>query len=133
MMAQLLGGHFRRSLFGRGAMPINPLAGADLQLEMLHVSGGERTDGALLREFSEAAQADIEAALRKNARTRTGNYRAHVRLWVDPSRTVRKVELAQSTGDAERDARITDILQGLVLRRTPPANAPQPVRVVRSL
>lgn len=111
--------------------PVSPLAGADLQLDTMRVSGGQpRPNEQMMREFSESVQFDIEAALRKNARTRTGNYRANVRLWVDPSRTVRKAELAQSTGDSERDAHIADVLQGLVLRYTPPANAPQPVRVV---
>ncbi|WP_143149268.1 STN domain-containing protein [Hyphomicrobium sp. CS1BSMeth3] len=110
--------------------PTSPLGDTDLELDTLRVTPGERVDGTELREFREIAQADIEAALRKNTRTRAGNYRAQVRLWVDPSRTVRKAELSQSTGDAERDARITTLLQGLQLRRTPPRNAPQPVRVV---
>ncbi len=111
--------------------PADPLDGADLQLDTMRVSGeGARPSAQAMREFSESVQLDIEAALRKNTRTRSGNYRADVRLWVDPSRTVRKAALAQSTGDGERDARIADVLQGMVLRRTPPANAPQPVRVV---
>lgn len=110
--------------------PMNPLGDADLMLDTLRITAGESTDQDGLREFSQATQLDIESALRKNARTRTGSYRASVKLWVDPSRTVRRAELAQSTGDPERDASIADTLQGLVLRQVPPANTPQPVRVV---
>lgn len=111
--------------------PSSPFETADLQLDTLRVSGGQpRPDQRLMREFSESVQLDIEAALRKHPGTRSGNYRASVRLWVDQSRTVRKAELAQSTGDGERDERIADVLRGVVLRQMPPANAPQPVRVV---
>lgn len=111
--------------------PSDPFADADLALETLRVSGGsERPDEGRLREFSETVQADIESALRKDARTRSGNYRANVKLWLTPSRTVSRAELAQSTGDLQRDSSISEILRGLVLRRLPPANTPQPVRVV---
>lgn len=111
--------------------PASPLGGADLELDTMRVSGGQaQPNASLMREFSESVRRDIEVALRKSVRTRSGNYRTSVRLWVDPSRTVRKAELAQSTGDAERDAQIASLLEGLVLTRTPPANAPQPVRIV---
>jgi hypothetical protein len=111
--------------------PAHALAEADLALDTLRVTaGGEQPDQGRLREFSESVQADIESALRKDTRTRSGNYRASVKLWVDPSRTVRRAELAQSTGDTGRDITIAEVLQGLVLRSGPPANTPQPVRVV---
>lgn len=109
---------------------VGPLANADLALDTLRVTAGEHPDAGRLREFNESVQADVESALRKDARTRTGNYRASVRLWVDPSRTVRRAELAQSTGDPGRDSSISEILKGLVLRSGPPANTPQPVRIV---
>jgi hypothetical protein len=111
--------------------PAHPLAEADFALDTLRVTaGGQQPDQGRLREFSESVQADIEGALRKDTRTRSGNYRASVKLWVDPSRTVRRAELAQSTGDTGRDLTIAEVLQGLVLRSGPPANTPQPVRVV---
>lgn len=110
--------------------PLNPLTDADLTLDTLRVAAGEPADAAQMREFSLSTQADIEAALRKNARTSTGSYKASIRLWIDPQRTVRRAELAQSSGEAGRDASIVETLHGLVLRREPPANAPQPVRVV---
>lgn len=110
--------------------PVHPLGNADLALETLHVSAGQRPDAGHLRQFSESVQEDVESALRKDNRTRAGNYRASVKLWIEPPRTVRRAELAQSTGDIGRDASIAEILRGLVLRNGPPANTPQPVRIV---
>jgi hypothetical protein len=110
--------------------PASPLADADLMLDTLRVSAVAPPDKSKMRDFSQSAQADIEAALRKDTRTNSGNYRASVKLWVDPTRIIRRAELAQSTGDASRDASIADTLRGLMLRKEPPENAPQPVRIV---
>lgn len=110
--------------------PSHPLGNADLALDTLQVTAGVRPDAGRLSEFSASVQADIEGALRKDRRTRMGNYRASVKLWIDPPRTVRRAELAQSTGDFERDTSISEVLKGLELRAGPPANTPQPVRVV---
>lgn len=112
------------------APPLSPLADADLMLDTLRVAapGGSPNEGKM-REFSESAQEDIVAALRKNARTNSGTYRVGVKLWVDPLRTISRAELAQSSGDAARDASIAEALRGLVLRKEPPEHAPQPIRV----
>ncbi len=111
------------------APPSSPLVDADLRLDSLHVGMGARPDERSMREFSETAQADIEAALRKNTHTGSGNYRAGVRLWVDPARVIRRAELSQSSGDATRDTSISETLRGLVLSKQPPDNAPQPIRI----
>lgn len=111
--------------------PTNPLADADLSLDTLQVtSSTDQGDAGRLREFSEVIQLDLERALRQNARTRSGSYKASVNLWVDPSRKIRTVSLMHSTGDAERDASIPSVLQGVVLSRGLPVNTPQPVKVV---
>jgi hypothetical protein len=111
--------------------PVSPLADADLSLDTLQVTSGDgQGDARYLREFSEIIQSDLEKALRQNARTRSGSYKASVSLWVDSSRKIRTVGLLRSTGNAERDASIPVALQGVVLSRAPPANAPQPVNVV---
>lgn len=121
---------------GGNLPPSRLLADADLALETLRVTDGERPDAGKLRAFSESVQFDIERALRSDTRTKGGNYRVSLKLWVDTSPVVSRVELARSTGDSVRDASIVTILQGLVLRSGPPLNTPQPVRVaivVRSL
>jgi hypothetical protein len=113
--------------------PATALEEADLSLDTLRVSGGDPADAFRLREFGTAVQLEIERALRQNEKTRSGNYRVNVSLWVDASRRIRRVTLAQSTGDAERDASIPIALEGLILTRAPPANAPQPVQLVISV
>ena len=106
----------------------------DLSLDTIRVAAGtERPDDTRLREFSETVQSEVEAMLRKDAKIRSGNYRIRVRLWIDPSRTVRHAELAQSTGDQARDVAIETSLQGFVISRVPPPNTPQPMRVIVSV
>ncbi|MTD92732.1 energy transducer TonB [Hyphomicrobium sp. xq] len=113
--------------------PATALEEADLSLDTLKVSGGDTADAFRLREFGTVIQLEIERALRQNEKTRSGNYRVNVSLWVDASRKIRRVTLAQSTGDVERDASIPIALEGLTLTRAPPANAPQPVQLVISV
>jgi hypothetical protein len=121
------------------APPPSPLvAKADLSLGTLRVrasSDEDDTTGAL-RDYSDSVQTDIQKALQKNAKTRVGSYRAVLDLWIDPSRTVQRTQLFQSTGDADRDTAVAAALQGIVVSRPAPANMAQPVRVsivVRSL
>jgi hypothetical protein len=116
---------------GRDTPPGHPLAGVDLTLGTLRVMAPpEAGEDAALRDFNQALQADIQNALKKNARTRTGNYRVAVKLWIDPARILQKTELLESTGDAQRDTDISNVLRGLVVSRAAPANTRQPVRVV---
>jgi hypothetical protein len=123
------------SLPGDPDLPRTGLAGAtSLSLPQLDVMpAGEAVDETQLRQFSEAVQEDVTAALSKNSNIRSGTYRVHVKLWVDPSRTIRRADLAQTTGDLGRDAEIATALQGLTISRAPPANMPQPVRIVISV
>ncbi len=109
--------------------PARPLAAADLALDTLRVSGTpEPSDRGRLGEYIGVVQADIQSALKKVAKTRRGDYRVAVRLWIDPSRTIQRAELDGSTGDRDRDSSIASALQGLVLSQQAPANTPQPLR-----
>ncbi len=111
--------------------PTRALANFDLSLDTIRVTAApERAGDAQLREFGDMVQSEVETVLRKNTKIRSGNYRIRVKLWIDPSRTIRHAELAQSTGDQDRDAAITGVLQGLVVSRVPPPNTPQPIRVI---
>jgi hypothetical protein len=109
--------------------PADPLTGADLSLDTLRVKGTVAL-GDRLTDYSRAIEVDIRNALRRDAKTRKGDYRVAVRLWIDPSRMVRRAELMQSSGDLERDTVISGLLQGLMLSQAAPANMPQPVRLV---
>ena len=111
--------------------PATPLAAADLSLGTLRVrAAGEGDDTARLRDYSEIVQSDIQKALQKNAKTRAGNYRTVVDLWIDRSRTVQRAEMFRSTGDRERDAAVAATLRGLTISKPAPAGMPQPVRLV---
>jgi hypothetical protein len=107
---------------------------ASLSLPQLVIRPNEDgMDDALLREFGEAVQTEVTSALTKDAGVRSGNYRIRVKLWIDPSNTISRAEVAQTTGDRGRDAEISTILQGLTISRAPPAGMPQPVRIVISV
>jgi len=112
------------------AAPSGPLDGADLSLGTLRVHGSsDNNEIARLNEYSRGVQVDIQNALRKNARTRDGSYRAVLDLWINPSHMIERTELFRSTGDPERDAAIATTLRGVTISRPAPASAPQPVRV----
>jgi hypothetical protein len=80
-------------------------------------------------DYNASLQLDIQDLLQKNARTRAGNYRAALDLWIDPLRTVQRIELVRSTGSRERDTAVIAALRGVTVSRPTPANVPQPVRV----
>lgn len=101
---------------------------ADLMLEPLRVrSSRETADASQLQAYSGVITADIQQALRKDARTRSGSYSAGIKLWIDGPRTVRRTELFRSSGDSDRDETIARVLDGLQVSQAPPANMPQPV------
>lgn len=113
------------------APPAAPLPTSDLSLGRLRVrQSGDAEDAARLQDYSQRVQMDIQNALRKNARTRDGNYRAVLDIWIDSARTIGRTELFRSTGDHERDVAVSAVLRGLTISRPAPANTPQPVRVV---
>lgn len=79
--------------------------------------------GGLLKNEIAARLQDIKAA-------RTGAYSVSVHVWVRADGAIERIQLAQSTGDKERDraiesalARIDRVSQG------PPADMPQPVNL----
>lgn len=78
------------------------LTGADFALDTLRVSGSsQRITDVELTAFSKTVQLEIEKALRQNTKTRSGNYQIGLRLWIDASRKISRVVLAQSTGDPQ--------------------------------
>jgi hypothetical protein len=111
-------------------------ARADLSLGTLHVRASDDDDDASLHDYSESVQADVQKALEKNAKTRTGTYRVVLDLWIDRARTIERTRLHQSTGDPDRDAAVVAAIRGVIISRAAPANTLLPVRVaivVRSL
>jgi hypothetical protein len=118
------------SPLGADEPPSNPLASADLSVGELRVhASGERADLASLQDYSASVQADIESALQRNVRTRSGSYQAVLDLWINSARIVQRASLLQSTGDGDKDAAVVAALNGLTISRATPPNVPQPVRV----
>ena len=73
-------------------------------------------------------QAQIEAALRSNEKTRHAVMKIQVRLWSDSTGLINRVQLVSSTGNAELDAVIRDqVLGGMRLREPPPKDMPMPI------
>ncbi len=110
--------------------PDHLLEDGDLALDTLrvHVTLDSGDEGRL-HGYSEALRTDIQAALARNAHTRSGTYRVGLKIWIDGSRSVQKTEIFQSTGDRDRDMAIAAALHGISLSRAAPANTPQPVRI----
>lgn len=78
--------------------------------------------------YASIVQAQIEAALRGNSKTRNATMRVEIRLWADATGRVSRIQLVSSTGDAELDAAIRDnVLGGLMLREPPPRDMPMPM------
>ncbi len=70
----------------------------------------------------------------KGGRTRRGEYRVAVELWVTPSsQVIDRAELDGSTGDFDRDSSIAESLRGLVLSQQAPPNMPLPIRFMISI
>jgi TonB family protein len=73
-------------------------------------------------------EAQIQEALRANAKTRRAVMQLQARLWTDASGRVTRVQLVTSSGNAEIDAAVRDeVLAGLTLREPPPKDMPMPI------
>lgn len=78
--------------------------------------------------YASIVQAQIEAALRANEKTRHATMQVRVRLWPDATGRINRVQLVSSTGNGELDAVIRDqVLGGMTLREPPPKEMPMPI------
>jgi periplasmic protein TonB len=90
--------------------------------------GGGGGGGSRWGWYASIVQAQIEAALQANEKTRHAVMKIQVRLWSDATGRITRVQLASSSGNAELDAVIRDqILGGLTLREPPPKDMPMPI------
>ncbi len=76
--------------------------------------------------FMARLQAGVLAALCGSARTRPGEYRVAIELWIAPTGTVQRSALVGSTGDAERDKELLSVLSKASVQAMPPPGFPQP-------
>jgi hypothetical protein len=97
-----------------------------LVLDTLKVS--DSGDHAYLA-YVGVVEADIQKALHRDPRTRSGNYRVGLELWLAADGTVTRSRIARTTGDGGRDEAIVLALASLVVSQPPPADMPQPVGI----
>lgn len=81
------------------------------------------------RSYAGYIQGRLWKELCRHNRTRPGNYRLAVQLWIGSRGVVEKVALLSSTGDRIRDAAVIEAIMSLSLDRVP-AHLPQPVTVL---
>lgn len=78
--------------------------------------------------YASMVQAEIESALRSNAKTRNSMMQVQLRLWADSSGRISRVQIVSSTGTAELNAVLQSVvLGGLRLREGPPGDMPMPM------
>jgi hypothetical protein len=90
--------------------------------------GGGGGGGSRWGYYVAMVQQQIEAALRSNPKTRNSVTQVQVNIWADHSGRVNRVQIVNSSGNAEVDAIIRgEVLGGLTLREPPPADMPMPM------
>jgi periplasmic protein TonB len=91
--------------------------------------GGGGGGGSRWGYYASMVQTQVQSALQANRRTRLASMPAdQIRLWVDGTGRISRVQLMASTGDAELDSIIRDeVLGKLTLSMPPPKDMPQPM------
>jgi len=80
--------------------------------------------------FAGRLQRHIQDELGRHAELRNSDYRVVVRLWLDRSGRIQRVELVDTTGTAQIDGAIQKALTGATAStEAPPEGMPQPVRI----
>jgi len=89
-------------------------------------TGGSGLD----RSYDGLVQMRVWEALCADPRTAPGNYRASLRLNVDPAGRLAAPKLIGSTGDTGRDQAVITVLNGLQMGLSPSAELRQPLTLV---
>ena len=103
--------------FGLGGRP----GGSDL-------IGGDGGGTSRFGWYADIVQTQIQDALQKDEKLRTGEYRIVLSVWLSSDGRATRVKLVHSTGDHAVDSRIEELLADLpALPQAPPHDMPQPV------
>jgi len=89
--------------------------------------GGGGGGGNPYGRFQASLEDQIKKVLFEDKRTRFLAATIKVKLWTDATGRVQRVILSQTTGNAETDANIRDVVVGTVLRELPPRDKPMPL------
>ena len=80
--------------------------------------------------FSNALQRHVQEELARNRKVKLGDYRVMVNIWIAADGTIRRAELAGSTGSADTDSALRTALTEIGPMRTGvPDNLPQPIKL----
>lgn len=88
---------------------------------------GVRAGGRDYSAYVSRVQRVVHDSLCASPRTRPGNYRLPMQLWVNARGQVQRLNLLSTTGNAARDTAITHALKSLSVGQAPSANMPQPI------
>jgi TonB family protein len=91
--------------------------------------GGGGGGGSRFGAYAGQIQAEIEAALQRDEKTRRGHYVLALRLWLGATGQVQRAQVVSSTGDPALDQEITRVINALSIGAGPPADMPQPVNL----
>lgn len=92
--------------------------------------GGTGTGNGIIW-YGQQVQKELADELQRNLKdkARTTKYSAVVHLWIGPNGAVTRLELANSSGNAEVDEALKAALGKFRPTRVPPENMPQPLKV----
>lgn len=105
---------------------VAPIHGPTLHLPTMRVEAPSLTDFQI---YATTIRYSILNALQKDATLRSRHFRTVVDVWVSPTGHVRNSELQFFSGDEKVDLAITQIVDNVVIGRSPPLGLPQPVHV----
>jgi hypothetical protein len=101
-----------------------PIQGSVIALDTMHVDHPKD-----FRVYSGLIKAELQQALQKDARTRSGKIKTRVNIWIDGMAHVHQVTLMASAANARRNADIIAVLEDVSFSQPPPPDLPQPVIV----
>lgn len=79
--------------------------------------------------FASATARTLNEFLARERELKRAEYRAQVHLWLGPSGALERVELVNSSGDADTDRALREALLRFPGTATPPQQLPQPLRL----
>ncbi|HLH11193.1 MAG TPA: STN domain-containing protein [Methylovirgula sp.] len=104
--------------------------GADAITLSIDAPAAAPENSALYRDYSAFIQQAVLRALCEEPDMRPGAYRIALQLRLDSSGIVSSIDLLGSTGDPQRDLRVSEVLRGLSIGALPPPDLPQPIVMV---
>lgn len=116
---------------GQAGDGASPFAAGTVRSDYIGGSVGTGKGGmAQFAFFSNALQRHVQEELARNRKVKLGDYRVMVNIWIAADGTIRRAELAGSTGSSETDAALRTALTDVGPMRTGvPDNLPQPIKL----